>query len=140
MRLAKILRVLISCNRRSGHYDIPPVVWVNAHWHQFAQPGWRFLKRASENKQNTPAGASSSSSSGGGGSGGGSGSGWLPAGGSYVTLVPPDGSAHPPHTFTMVIETLARPCPFFLVLGSPHVTVIELRLALISYRDHRMLP
>jgi galactosylceramidase len=71
----------------SGHYDVPPVLWVNAHWHQFAQPGWRFLKN---------------STSGG--------SGWLPSGGSYVTLVPPEGSAHPANTFTMIVETLVGTC------------------------------
>ena len=32
----------------------------------------------------------------------------------------------------------ARPSPFF-VLGLPHVTLIELRLALISYQDYHML-
>ena len=80
----------------SGHYDVPPVLWINAHWHQFAQPGWRFLKN---------------STSGG--------SGWLPGGGSYVTLVPPatggagggeGGAAHPANTFTMIIETLTGTC------------------------------
>ena len=74
----------------SGHYDVPPVVWVNAHWHQFAQPGWRFL----ENSTEAVAG----------------GSGWLPGGGSYVTLVPPAGSPHPPSTFTMIVETLTGTC------------------------------
>ena len=45
----------------SGHYDVPPVVWINAHWHQFVQPGWRFLQNSSDG-----------------------GSGWLQGGGSYL--------------------------------------------------------
>ena len=71
----------------TGHYDVPPVLWINAHWHQFAQPGWRFLRN---------------STSGG--------SGWLPGGGSYVTLVPPEGSSLPANTFTMIVETLVGTC------------------------------
>ena len=58
-----MLVLAIRCDaefRECRHYDLPPVVWVNAHWHQFAQPGWRFLANASDG-----------------------GSGWLPAGGSY---------------------------------------------------------
>lgn len=71
----------------SGHYDIPPVVWINAHWHQFAQPGWRFLKNSTTG-----------------------GCGWLPGGGSYVTLVPPEESSLPANTFTMIVETLLGTC------------------------------
>jgi hypothetical protein len=71
----------------SGHYDVPPVVWINAHWHQFAAPGWRFLANATDG-----------------------GCGWLPAGGSYVTLVPPEASAYPDNTFTLIVETLQGTC------------------------------
>jgi galactosylceramidase len=75
----------------SGHYDVPPVLWINAHWHHFAQPGWRFLENATAEVTG--------------------GSGWLPGGGSYVTLVPPKGSeAHPADTFTLIVETLTGTC------------------------------
>ena len=58
----------------TGHYDVAPVVWVNAHWHQFAQPGWRFLKNASTG-----------------------GSGWLPGGGSQVFPLPSPHPTTPPN-------------------------------------------
>ena len=82
----------------SGHYDVPPVLWVNAHWHQFAQAGWRFLANATEEIAG--------------------GSGWLPGGGSYVTLVPPasdsgdgaQGQDYADGTFTMIVETLTGTC------------------------------
>ena len=71
----------------SGHYHVPPTIWIMAHWHQFAKPGWRFLER---------------------GEAGGAGN--LTAGGTYLTLVPPEGSSHPPNTFTLIVETLQGSC------------------------------
>lgn len=53
----------------SGHYDLQPVVWATAHVTQFAQPGWRYLRV-------------------------GSGSGELPAGGFYTSLLAPDASEY----------------------------------------------
>jgi hypothetical protein len=52
---------------------------------QFVEPGWRFLKV-------------------------GGGSGLLPLGGSYVTLVPPAGSSLPEGTLTLIVETLTGTC------------------------------
>lgn len=51
----------------SGWYDVNPVVWASAHVTQFTEIGWRYLAN-------------------------GSGSGALPQGGYYVTLVDPAGS------------------------------------------------
>jgi hypothetical protein len=75
----------------AGHYDVFDLIWVNAHWHQFANPGWRFLAVTNKSVGST------------------GGSDFLADGGSYVTLVPPASAvapAYPPHTFTMIIETL----------------------------------
>ncbi|KAG7361104.1 glycosyl hydrolase family 59 protein [Nitzschia inconspicua] len=72
----------------SGHYTVNPTLWVQAHWGQFVQPGWRFLHA-------------------------GNGSNFLPKGGSYVTLVPPlDDATFPENdfVFTMIIETLHGSC------------------------------
>ena len=73
----------------SGHYTVPPAVWINAHWGQFVKPGWRYLKTNG-------------------------GSGFLAGGGSYVTLVPPDEEKSPRtlpnNTFTMIVETLQGDC------------------------------
>jgi len=72
----------------SGHYDVLPIVWINAHWHQFANPGWRFLQIGPDG-----------------------GAGMLAGGGSYVTLVPPaDDASYPPGTFTLIVETLFGSC------------------------------
>ena len=30
----------------SGHYELPPALWVTAHTTQFAQPGWKYLDGA----------------------------------------------------------------------------------------------
>ena len=30
----------------SGHYELPPALWVTAHTTQFAQPGWKYLDSA----------------------------------------------------------------------------------------------
>jgi galactosylceramidase len=71
----------------SGHYTVSPALWIQAHWGQFVQPGWRFLDK-------------------------GNGSGFLPEGGSYVTLVPPRDGSFPDSdiVFTMIIETLHGSC------------------------------
>ena len=67
------------------------MLWINAHWHHFSKVGWRFLKNATAEVTG--------------------GSGWLPGGGSYVTLVPPEGSeTHPANTFTLIVETLTGTC------------------------------
>ena len=28
---------------QSGYYEVSPTIWLQAHWGQFVQPGWRFL-------------------------------------------------------------------------------------------------
>ena len=72
----------------SGHYELFPHVWIMAHWGQFTQPGWRYLRVGDDG-----------------------GSGFLAGGGSFVTLVPPDGGgAHPRGTFTLIVETLTGSC------------------------------
>lgn len=94
----------------TGHYDVPPVLWVTAHWGQFVSPGWRYLAVG-------PNG----------------GSGMLRDGGSYVTLVPPVGSKFPSDTFTLIIETLTGSCtsPSRCDVGYPDLGTqqIEFRLA-----------
>ena len=59
-----------------GHYDVLPAVWAAAHTTQFTQPGWHLLRV-------------------------GKGSGWLPAGGTYVSYISPDR-----HDLTIVIEKM----------------------------------
>jgi galactosylceramidase len=86
----------------SGHYTVSGSLWMNAHWHQFAAVGWRFLRV-----------------------GAGGGAGMLDGGGSYVTLVPPaddlpqavhggiasnTSSRYPAGTFTLIVETLTGSC------------------------------
>eukprot|EP00026_Physarum_polycephalum_P004247 Phypoly_transcript_04264.p1 GENE.Phypoly_transcript_04264~~Phypoly_transcript_04264.p1 ORF type:complete len:644 (+),score=82.58 Phypoly_transcript_04264:225-2156(+) len=71
--------LMIAQSPWSGHYDIPSPIWVSAHTTQFTQPGWIYLAH-------------------------GSGTGILPHGGSYVTLVPPDGSGD----FSLIIETMTQ--------------------------------
>ena len=69
----------------SGYYEVSPTIWLQAHWGQFVQPGWRFL--------HVPGG----------------GSGFLDVagaplhGGTYVSLVPPDDLSG----LTVIIETSA---------------------------------
>lgn len=63
----------------SGHWEVSPPIWAGAHHTQFTQVGWRYLS--------VPSG----------------GSGVLPMGGSYVSLVPPAGE---PAGLTIVLETL----------------------------------
>jgi hypothetical protein len=64
----------------SGHYEQNPTLAAMAHWTQFAQPGWHFLRV-------------------------GSGLGSLPSGGSYATLV----NTHTPAAvleFSLVVSTM----------------------------------
>lgn len=58
----------------SGHYTVQSAIWVTAHTTQFAQPGWQYLDQSS---------------------------GYLPAGGSYVTLKSPDEK-----NWSTVLETI----------------------------------
>ena len=69
----------------SGHFNQTAPVFVIAHYTQFATPGWTYLAH-------------------------GNGTGWLPGGGSYSTLVSGDGK-----DFTVILETMTRehsPCRF----------------------------
>lgn len=63
----------------SGHYSVPPTVWATAHTTQFVEPGWKMLH---------------------------GGSGDLAQGGSYLTMVSPDG-----RDFSTIIETGHAHCP-----------------------------
>jgi hypothetical protein len=58
----------------SGNYDVQSTIWVTAHTTQFAKPGWRYVDSAC---------------------------GYLPGGGTYVTLVPPSSG-----DYTVVVETI----------------------------------
>ena len=62
----------------SGHYVVPPTVWASAHTTQFVAPGWKMLHGAS---------------------------GDLAQGGSFLTMVSPDGK-----DFSMVVETGHAAC------------------------------
>jgi len=64
----------------SGHYEVKSPIWTMAHTTQFAEPGWKYLPVNS-------------------------GSGFLPEGGTYVTLVNPRTG-----DFSVVVETLVGSC------------------------------
>lgn len=66
----------------SGNYTVNSPIWTSAHFTQFTQPGWRFL--------HVPGG----------------GSGTLPGGGYYATLVPPSTTSD----FSLIITTLEGTC------------------------------
>eukprot|EP01097_Dermamoeba_algensis_P001574 TRINITY_DN1591_c0_g1_i1.p1 TRINITY_DN1591_c0_g1~~TRINITY_DN1591_c0_g1_i1.p1 ORF type:complete len:572 (-),score=115.32 TRINITY_DN1591_c0_g1_i1:121-1806(-) len=76
---------MVAYSPWNGHYDVPGTAWASAHTTQFADPGWIYLNQ-------------------------GSGSGHLPKGGSYVTLIPPgsENSAHGTIDFSIVIETMSH--------------------------------
>ncbi|MBO0931979.1 hypothetical protein [Fibrella aquatilis] len=73
----------------SGHYEVQPAVWIVAHTTQFAHPGWQYLDRSS---------------------------GYLPAGGSYVTLRSPDS-----HDVSMVLETFEANKPEAVTIQLPRL-------------------
>ena len=62
----------------SGHYTVPPTVWASAHTTQFVELGWKMLF---------------------------SGAGNLSKGGSYLTMVSPDGA-----DFSVIVETGMAAC------------------------------
>ena len=74
--------LLLAAEPWSGHWEVSPPVWAGAQWTQFTSPGWRFLS--------VPSG----------------GSGQLPLGGYYVSLVPPEGAGR---GLTVILETLDSP-------------------------------
>ena len=77
--------LILASEPWSGHWEVSPPVWTGAQFTQFTDIGWRFLS--------VPSG----------------GSGELPGGGFYVSLVPPEGQGV---GLTVVLETLASPrCP-----------------------------
>ncbi len=63
----------------SGHYDVQGAIWATAHTTQFAQPGWQYLDAAS---------------------------GYLPDGGSYVSLRSTDGK-----NWSVILETIGAKQP-----------------------------
>ncbi|XP_071090451.1 galactocerebrosidase-like [Haliotis cracherodii] len=62
----------------SGYYEIPQYVWLAAHTAQFTEPGWQYLRH-------------------------GAGVGRLAGGGTFVSLVSPDGE-----DFTIILETVQQ--------------------------------
>ncbi len=73
----------------SGHYEVPPTVWVTAHTTQFARPGWRYLD---------------------------SGCGYLAGQGSYVTLKSPTSGDY--STIVETIEAKAPQKVVFATTGN----------------------
>src|ERR1019366_3487417 len=63
----------------SGNYNVQSTIWVTAHTTQFAKPGWRYIDSAC---------------------------GYLPGGGTYVTLVSPSTP-----DYTVVAETIGATAP-----------------------------
>ena len=59
----------------SGYYEVQPALWATAHTTQFAKPGWKYVESG--------------------------GCGYLPNGGSYVTLKSPNES-----DYSMIVETV----------------------------------
>ena len=67
----------------SGHFDLQPVVWATAHVTQFAQPGWRYLAR-------------------------GRGSGELPGGGFYTSIVSTADASSADDEFSLFVVKIDR--------------------------------
>lgn len=65
----------------SGNFVINPPLWASAHYTQFTESGWRYLRN-------------------------GLGSGMLESGGSYVTVVPGMTSGKPNGTFATIIQAM----------------------------------
>ena len=63
----------------SGNYDVQSTIWVTAHTTQFARPGWKYIDSAC---------------------------GYLPGGGTYVTLHSPSSA-----DYTVVLETIGAKQP-----------------------------
>eukprot|EP01097_Dermamoeba_algensis_P000793 TRINITY_DN1284_c0_g1_i3.p1 TRINITY_DN1284_c0_g1~~TRINITY_DN1284_c0_g1_i3.p1 ORF type:complete len:596 (-),score=140.78 TRINITY_DN1284_c0_g1_i3:106-1893(-) len=80
----------------SGHYEVTGTIWGSAHTTQFTKPGWIYLAH-------------------------GSGSGHLPKGGSYVTLVPANNKYG---DFSLVIETMAHDDSYCIRPGLPPYDVV----------------
>jgi O-glycosyl hydrolase len=81
----------------SGHYDVQGAIWATAHTTQFAQPGWQYLDSAS---------------------------GFLPGGGTYVSLRSPDRK-----NWSVVLETIAAHAPqtvSFRVAGGLAATTVQI--------------
>ena len=74
--------LILASEPWSGHWEVSPPVWAGAQFSQFTDIGWRFLS--------VPSG----------------GSGELPQGGFYVSLVPPEGKGS---GLTVILETLDSP-------------------------------
>ena len=84
----------------SGYWEISPPIWTSAQWLQFTKPGWNFLSVPS------------------------SGSGYLPLGGTYVSLTPPSGVG-----LTLILETFgskAGRCAQKDASGTQNITFVLL--------------
>jgi O-glycosyl hydrolase len=81
----------------SGHYDVQGAIWATAHTTQFAQPGWQYLDSAS---------------------------GFLPNGGTYVSLRSPDRK-----NWSVILETIAAHAPqsvSFRIAGGLAATTVHI--------------
>lgn len=90
----------------SGHYELGGPMWITAHFSQFARPeSWHYLRVAQKTDGVT---------------GAGSGSGLLPGGGSYSTLVevPPNADTSSTVNFTIIVETVSLDTSYY-VCSSP---------------------
>ncbi len=71
--------LMIANTPWSGYYNVQSTIWVTAHTTQFAEPGWQYLDSAC---------------------------GYLPGGGSYVTLKSPD-----KRDWSVILETISDKHP-----------------------------
>ena len=105
----------------SGNYRILPSLWIQAHWGQFVHPGWYYLEH-------------------------GRGSGFLPAGGSYISLVSPlkENDVIDVQSFTIIVETLQGSCgdhpKFCDVSAFPDTQNLKFHLFPSSKQDQAKLP